>query len=369
MARQAKGKVEISGRFSPGTTVELHERGSADVYAGGTGGKVATAKTDKNGVTTFTAPPGNYFAVATEKVWNHVLEEHIDQVRAVDVTIRRPQSEPAPADEPLPVGPEPPAEHFLDNAEIVVGARSSIDGNATVDRAMLVNRKTGTVSEFATGVIGQPNKKGDIPEDGQAPAPRLEDHRSEKLASSTLTGEAVPPQPQPPKQEDARKSMKQASSTEEGVQVPAREVVRQEDFKGKQASDTETGTAFPVDPNQPKRSASGTGKMVHTGSNKPVRATREAQGRSGAKSTAAKAEAHQQKANESPQAKAARKAGAGADETQRSAADTSAESQASEDARGVEHLEAPESIGSPDDAPDDAPRKARKSSARKSRRK
>jgi hypothetical protein len=361
VATQAKGKVQISGRFSPGTTVELHERGSADVYAGGTGGKVTQAKTDSNGVTTFSAPPGNYFAVATEKVWNHVLEEHQDRVRAVDVSIRAEQA-PGPVAEPvMPTGPEPPAEHFLDNAEIVVGARSSVDGNATVDRAMLVNKKTGTVSEFATGVVGQPTPAKQRPRDGAAPAPRIEDQsKGTELASSTLTGEAVPPQPQPPKQEDAPKRMAQASDTEEGVQAPAREVLRQEDVKGRQASDTETGTAFPVDPNQLTRSASGTGRMVQTGTSKPIRGTREAQGRSGAKTTAKKAAEHETKANESRQARAARKASGTADETERSRADTSAQAQPATDARGVEHREVPESVGTPGE-----PRKSSRKAARK----
>ena len=356
MATQAKGKVTIRGQFSPGTTVELHERGSADIYAGGSGGKVATAKTNKDGETTFEAPPGNYFAVAKQQVWNHVLEEHREQVRSVDVSIRGP--EPAARVEPevLPSGPEPPAEHFLDNAEIVVGARSSIDGNATVDRAMLVSKTTGQVSEFATGVVGQPTPKGDIPKDGVAPAPRIEDHEGEPLASSTLTGEAVPPQPQAPKQEDAKDSLKQASSTEEGVVAPAREVLRQEDVVGKpQASDTETGTAFPVDPKQATRSASGTGKMIAQGTSKPVRGTREAQGRSGAKSTAKKAAKSAKKANKSKQARAAKKASGGRTETQRSRADTSARSQPAEDVRGVEHREVPETVGTP-----------RKATARKS---
>lgn len=350
MATQDKGEVTIRGRFSPGTTVELHERGSADHYQGGTGGKVATAKTNKNGETTFKAPPGNYFAVATEKEWNHVLEEHHDVVRAVDVSIAPPEPEGTVTPEVLPSGPEPPAPSFLDNAELVIGARSSVDANsAVVDRTMLVDKRTGMVSEFALPVGGEPLKK--LPPDGQAPGPRIEDRRKDKLASSTLTGEAVPPQPQSPEQKDAKKSLKQASATEEGVQAPAREVVRQEDFTGKQASDTETGTAFPVDPNQLTRSASGTGKMVQTGTNKPVRATREAQGRSGSSTTQKKADEHAQKANKSKQAKAAKKASkktARKSSTQRSKADTSVRSQPAEDARGVEHREVQENIGTPE---------------------
>jgi hypothetical protein len=337
----SKGEVTIRGRFPAGTSVKLIPAQSADAYVGdGSGSAAATAKTNRDGETTFSAPPGRYFAVAKVKDWNVVLGEHTDIVRAVDVTIADPEelrqnAPPHLVGGPV-VGPEPPAAHFLDNAQIVVGARSSADGNATIDRAMLVDERTGMVSEFASPVVGQETPKGDIPKDGVAPAPRLEDHRDEELASSTLTGEAVPPQPQPPKQEDAPKGMKQASDTEEGVQAPAREVVRQEDHTGApQASDTETGTAFPVDPNQVTRSASGTGRQVQTGSSKPARGTREAQGRSGAKTTAKKAAGHQRKANESKQAKAARKASG-----------EGTRSQPAEDARGVEHREVPENVRS-----------------------
>jgi hypothetical protein len=346
MAKQDKGKVSISGRFSPGTTVELHERGSADVYQGAGTGKVTQAKTDKNGVTTFSAPPGNYFAIATEKEWNVVTEQHEDRVRSVDVTVPNPQQGfPADANAPAPVGPEPPAPSFLDNAQIVVGARSSADGNATVDRTMLVDERTGMVSEFATPV-GRALPAKEIPNEGVAPGPRIEDNRDEPLASSTLTGEAIPPQEQPPAQSEAKKTQKQASSTEEGVIVPAREQTRQEDFKGKQASDTQTGRAFPVDPNAPQRSGSGTGRSVHTGSSSPIAASHPVEA---AKTpTPEQAAKKARKANKSRQARAARKAsGTSAPETKRSRADTTAQDQPTEDARGVQHVEVPEDVGTP----------------------
>jgi hypothetical protein len=137
---------------------------------------------------------------------------------------------------------------------------------------MLVDERTGMVSEFATPV-GRALPAKEIPNEGVAPGPRIEDNRDEPLASSTLTGEAIPPQEQPPAQSEAKKTEKQASSTPEGVIVPAREQTRQEDFKGKQASDTQTGRAFPVDPNAPQRSGSGTGRSVHTGSSSPIAAS------------------------------------------------------------------------------------------------
>jgi hypothetical protein len=360
MAKQAKGKVEIRGRFSPGTTVELHERGSADLYAGGTGGKVASTKTNKDGVTAFEAPPGNYFAVATEKEWNHVLERHEDRQRVVDVTINRPTVE---EDAPLPLGPEPPSPSYSPTAvggQIIEGARGTHDldpGTPT----RVVDPRTGMVETFASAVVGEQHKAKDLPKHGVTPSPRMEDHQGEPLASSTLTGEAVPPMEQPPKQEDAKKNQKQASDTETGFQAPAREPVRQEDMQGvPQASDTQTGEAHPVgDPSQPRTSLT---KEVPDsfkgpkGSGQPKQETRPAKGRAGSKKAAKKAASSAKKANRTPQAKAAKKkasggaktrdarkqARKGGGSTERSAADATARTAPATDARGVEHRSVPE---------------------------
>jgi hypothetical protein len=280
---KAKGKVTIRGRFSPGTTVELHERGSADIYAGGTGGKVTSAKTDKNGETTFEAPYGNYFAVATEKVWNHVLAEHEDRQRVVDVSINEPPREPEPHHVAGPeVGPEPPAPTSLGTlgGRVIEGARGTHDldpGTPT----RIVDPQTGAVETFASPVVGQATPKKEIPKGGVA-QPRQEDHRDVPLASSTLTGEAILPIAQPAKQEDSGKHQQQASDTELGTQAPALEAVRQEDYKGPQASDTETGTAVPV-PNPistpPEELPGPAGEKSPTTSS-PRTATREVEGSS-----------------------------------------------------------------------------------------
>lgn len=230
-----KGKITIHGRFPAGAKVSLIERGSADVYAGA-GEAVTTATTDKDGATTFDAPFGNYFAVATVKDWNVVLGAHEDRLRSVDVTIA-PKADPPEA--PLPIGPEPPAS-MPNPQRLIIGARSSIDGDVTFTNTQLVDEKTGAVSEFASpvGHVEHADADGTL-------APRQEDHRDVPLASSTLTGEAVAPAEQPSQQEDSGK-VPQASDTETGTQAPVIEAVRQEDAEGPQASDTETGTATPV---------------------------------------------------------------------------------------------------------------------------
>lgn len=347
MAKQAKGQVTIHGRFSPGTKVQLVERGSADVYAG-QGNVVATAKTDKNGETTFTAAPGGYFAVATEKAWNHVIGEHEDRTRAVDVTIADPEQAPEPHLLAGPdVGPEAPAPASLGTlgGRIIEGARGTHDldpGTPT----RVVDPVTGAVETFASPVAGTPTPKKQQPKIG-VPQPRQEDHRDEPLASSTLTGEAVQPMEQPTSQEDVPDSTPQASDTEQGFAAPARESVRQEDASGPQASDTQTGEAHPVgDPSQPRTSPT---KDSTLDSSQPKQQTRKAKGRAGGKGAAKKAAKAAKKANSSKQAKAAKKS-TGSRPATRSRADSSARSTPSTDARGVDQREVPETVRTPSSA-------------------
>lgn len=355
MAKQAKGQVTISGRFSPGTKVSLVARGSADVYAG-QGDVVASAKTDRNGETSFTAAPGAYFAVATEKTWNHVIGEHEDRTRAVDVTIGDPERAPEPHHVAGPeIGPEAPAPTSLGTVggRIIEGARGTHDldpGTPT----RIVDPVTGAVETFASPVTGVATPRKEQPKLG-VPQPRQEDHRDEPLASSTLTGEAVPPMEQPISQADVPDSTPQASDTEQGFAAPARESVRQEDASGPQASDTQTGEAHPVgDPSQPRTSP--TKDVPDTfkgrkGSSQPKQQTRKAKGRA---TSAKKADKVAKKANSSKQAKAARKAAGTA--VTRSRADSSARATPATDARGVEQREVPEVVKAPT-----AARKGRKS--------
>lgn len=350
MAKTAN-EVTIRGRFTPGTTVELHERGSADVYAGGKGNEVTKAKTDKNGETTFKAPPGNYFAVATEKEWNHVLGEHEQRTRVVDVTIAEPATAPEPQHIAGPeLGPEPPSPSSLGTVggRIIEGARGTHHLDPSTP-TQIVDRQTGVVETFASPVAGQKTPTGELPKHG-VPHPRQEDHRGDDLASATLTGEAIPPIVQPEQQEDSGKRQQQASDTELGTQVPPLETVRQEDFKGPQASDTETGVAVPIDePAQEPPAVPRTDNLEgKPQSSAPRKATRQAKGR-GSKAAAKKAVKNQSKANKSRQARAAKKA-TGSPETQRSKADTTTRSQPAEDVRGVEHREVPEQVGSPEDS-------------------
>lgn len=345
MAKQAKGSVTIRGRFSPGTNVALVGRGSADVYQGG-GEVVAKAKTNKDGETKFTAAPGAYFAVATEKTWNHVIEEHEDRVRVVDVTIPTEAEIEAHNVAGPEIGPEAPAPASLGTlgGRIIEGARGTHDLDPG-EPTRIVDPVTGAVETFASPVAGVKTPAKQQPKIG-VPQPRQEDHRGEPLASSTLTGEAVPPMEQPTAQADVPKGTLQASDTEEGFHAPARESVRQEDAKGPQASDTQTGEAFPVgDPSQPRTSP--TRDVPDTfkgrkGSSQPKQQTRKAKGRATSAKKAAKAA---KKANTSKQAKAAKKATGSA--TTRSRADSSARSQPSTDARGVRQQEVPETVRTP----------------------
>jgi hypothetical protein len=350
MATQAQ-EVTIRGRFSPGTEVKLVPAGASDTYngAGNESDAADTAKTNRDGETTFKAEPGRYFAVATQKQWNEILGEHRDQIISADVTINPPTVQTEPHLVPGPeIGPEAPSPSWVGsgNVEIIVGARGSnvLDPG---EPTRMVDNVTGHVSVFASPVAGE---KMPVPRDG-VPQPRQEDHRSVPLASSTLTGEAIPPIVQPERQEDSTKRQAQASDTETGMQVPAREVVRQEDFKGRQASDTQTGVAVPVGhtfarPEEARPGPEAEGARPRSSS--PLKETQEAEGRSGAKTSAEKDEAEAAKANKSRQARAARKAeGDDAPETVRSDSDATATAIPSSDVRGVEHREVPETIGTP----------------------
>lgn len=353
MATQAQ-EVTIRGRFSPGTKVKLVSAGASDTYngAGNESDAADSATTNRDGETTFKAPPGRYFAVATQKEWNPVLGEHRDQIISADVTINAPVERTEPHLVPGPeIGPEAPAPSWVGsgNVEIIVGAR----GTNVLDPGeptRMVDNVTGHVSTFASAVIGDKLPASERPKDG-VPQPRQEDHRNVPLSSSTLTGEAFPPIVQPDKQEDSTKRQHQASDTETGMQVPAREVVRQEDFKGPQASDTQTGTAVPVGhtfgrPEEALPAPVAEGKRPLDSS--PLKATQEAEGRSGAKTSAEKDEAIAAKANKSRQARAARRAEDDSpSETVRSESDATATAVPTEDVRGVEHREAPETIGTP----------------------
>ena len=346
MATQDKHEVTIKGRFSPGTKVGLVPAGSADTYNGAGADAVQTATTNKDGETTFKAEPGRYFAVATEKTWNHITEEHEDRVRSVDVTIHSPavleELSPAARAHREAAAPEPPAPSFSPTlgGRIIVGARGTHDLDPG-EPTRIVSETTGHVETFASPVTGEKLK---TPRGGVR-HPRQEDHRGEELASSTLTGEAVLPASQAPKQEDAKKGQKQASDTETGTQAPPREAIRQEDYSGPQASDTQTGEAYPVgEPDTSEAGRRASSSRIDE-RNKPNLAREEAKGRAGSKKAAKKAAAKKTAANKSKQARAAKKAsGTG---TQRSKADQTAASQPAEDARGVEHREVPESIGSP----------------------
>jgi hypothetical protein len=330
-----KGEVTIRGRFAPGTKVELHERGSADVYAGATGGKVASATTNRDGETTFSAPYGNYFAVATVEEWNHVLGRSEERTRAVDVTINRPAE---PDEAPLPIGPEPPAQ--TGPMKLVMGARSSVDGDVMASNTQLVDPATGAVSEFASP-IGAPLAASDLPKHG-VPHPRQEDHRGTELASSTLTGQAVIPQGLPRPQADVPKKVEQASDTEQGYEVPAAEIIRQEDFRGPQASDTATGEAYPVGLEETPITSQDQPPAVagKRGSSRTNRGTRDPEGR-GSKASVKKAVKGQKKANRSKQNQAAKRSSSSP--RRRSRADTAATDTPATDVRGVEHVEAPES--------------------------
>jgi hypothetical protein len=352
MATQAQ-EVTIRGRFSPGTKVKLVPAGASDTYngAGNESDAADTATTNRDGETTFKAAPGRYFAVATQKEWNHVLGEHRDQIISADVTINEPTVQTEPHLVPGPeIGPEAPSPSWVGsgNVEIIVGARGSnvLDPG---EPTRMVDNVTGHVSTFASPVVGDKIPASERPKDG-VPQPRQEDNRNVPLSSSTLTGEAIPPIVQPDKQEDSTKRQAQASDTETGMQVPAREVVRQEDFKGRQASDTQTGVAVPVGhsfarPEEARPAPDAEGARPKSSS--PLKETQEAEGRSGAKTSAEKDEAIAAKANKSRQARAARKAEDDDVETVRSPSDATATAIPSEDVRGVEHREVPETIGTP----------------------
>jgi hypothetical protein len=352
MATQDKHEVTIRGRFSPGTKVALVSAGAADVYngAGNESDAVQTVKTNADGETTFKAPPGRYFAVATEKVWNVVLGEHRNQVRSVDVTINEPRAELEPHLVAGPeIGPEPPAPSFLGsgNVEIISGARGThVLDPGTPTR--VVDNVTGMVETFASPVVGEKTPAKELPPQGVNPAPRQEDHRGAELASSTLTGEAVAPISQPRQQSDVPKRTPQASDTELGTEAPAREVVRQEDVSPSTplASNTETGEAVVIEqaPTEPPVSSSS-----KRGSASARKATKPVKGRSGSKTSAKKAAEHARKANKSRQVRAAKKAAG----PTRSAPAT--------DARGVEHREVPEDIGTPTESTTRKAARARKS--------
>lgn len=338
MATQDKSEVTIRGRFSPGTKVSLVPAGAADVYngAGSESEAVQTVKTSKDGETTFKAPPGRYFAVATEKVWNHVLEEHRDQIRSVDVTINEPRTQQEPHLVAGPeIGPEPPAPSSLGsgNVEIITGARGThVLDPGTPTR--VVDNVTGMVETFASPVVGEKTPAKELPAQGVNPAPRQEDHRGAALASSTLTGEAIAPIEAPRQQSDVPKRTPQASDTELGTEAPAREVVRQEDIGATtpQASSTETGEAVIVGPAEGEPEVKSSSKRKSASAQK---ATKRAKGRSGSKASAKAAAESVRKANKSRQARAARKAS------------SSTRSTPATDARGVEHREVPETIGTP----------------------
>lgn len=245
MATQ-KASVRLSGRFSPGTTVELHPRSLGALgYRSGSTDAVAKAKTDKSGDTVFeNVEPGTYWAVGD-----------VDGTeRAVQVTAKEQPSEKQrlSGDEIRAKLASTAATGLGDDRSrrAVTGARGSKNAGAVTERA---RGRHGT--PFALERTGAPTPAAERTIEPH-PAARLEDATGLQR-SDTVTGEATPVdanEVQPGvKQEDVPDTVLQRSSTPlgEATPIPEGEVqpqARQEDVKDTvlQRSSTATGSATPI---------------------------------------------------------------------------------------------------------------------------